>query len=266
MNRSVTFSFIESRWLLTLVLLAAVAWSLFFVPWSSNVVHSGGAAAALEILRALLSPELSPSFLLVALEASWKTISFAAAGITLAVAIGLPLGVVASGVLVSSPIRRWTSIAAVRLILAALRSVHELVWAWLLVLALGLSPIAAVLALGIPYGGILGRIFSEILNDVPEGPLRSLRSAGASELEVLVYGRLPMALPQLVSYTLYRFECGIRSAAILSFVGIAGLGYQVQLSLDDLLYNEVWTLLLFLVALVVLVDIWSNLVRRSLTS
>ena len=83
---------------------------------------------------------------------------------------------------------------------------------------------------------------------------------------MLAYGRLPMALPQMLSYAIYRFECGIRSAAILSFVGIAGLGYQVQLSLDDLLYGEVWTLLLFLVALVVLVDIWSNLVRRSLTS
>lgn len=266
MSPSVNYRFIEGRWLLTLVLLAAVAWSLFFVPWNSDVVHSGGAAAALEILRALFSPELSPSFLLVAVEASWKTISFAAAGITLAVAIGFPLGVVASGTLVSSPMKRWTSIAVVRLTLAVLRSVHELVWAWLLVLALGLSPIAAVLALGIPYGGILGRVFSEILNDVPEGPLRSLRSAGASELKVLAYGRLPMALPQMLSYAIYRFECGLRSAAILSFVGIAGLGYQVQLSLDDLLYSEVWTLLLFLVGLVVLVDVWSGLVRKSLTT
>ena len=70
----------------------------------------------------------------------------------------------------------------------------------------------------------------------------------------------------MLSYTIYRFECGIRSAAILSFIGIAGLGYQVQLSLDDLLYSQVWTLLLFLVGLVVLVDVWSGFVRKSLTS
>ena len=75
-----------------------------------------------------------------------------------------------------------------------------------------------------------------------------------------------MAFPDMLGYTFYRFECGIRSAAILSFVGIQGLGYQIQLSMGELLFNQVWTLLLFLVALVVLVDIWSTLVRRSMTS
>ena len=75
-----------------------------------------------------------------------------------------------------------------------------------------------------------------------------------------------MAFPDMLGYTFYRFECGIRSAAILSFVGIQGLGYQIQLSMGELLFNQVWTLLLLLVALVVLVDIWSTLVRRSITS
>ena len=266
MNRSAGSKSIEGRWLLTLVLLAAVGWSLLSVPWGRDVIHPGGVESAVDILKALFSPELSPSFLLLAIEASWKTVSFAVAGITLAIAIGFPLGVAASGSLASSPLKRVGSTVVVRSILAVLRSIHELVWAWLLVLALGLSPIAAVVALGIPYGGILGRIYSDILSDVPEGPLQSLRSAGASELKVLVYGRLPMALPSMLSYTIYRFECGIRSAAILSFVGVAGLGYQLQLSLDDLLYSEVWTLLLFLVGLVALVDVWSSLVRRSLTS
>ena len=142
----------------------------------------------------------------------------------------------------------------------------------MLELRVGLFVFIAIAALGVMVFRVgdfylkPGYNISEILNDVPEGPLRSLRSAGASELKVLAYGRLPMALPQMLGYAIYRFECGIRSAAILSFVGIAGLGYQVQLSLDDLLYSEVWTLLLFLVGLVVLVDIWSGLVRKSLTS
>jgi len=67
----------------------------------------------------------------------------------------------------------------------------------------------------------------------------------------------------MLSYTFYRLECCIRSAAILSFVGITGLGYQIQLSLNDLLYNEVWTLLFFLIGLVAVVDLWSSLVRKS---
>jgi phosphonate transport system permease protein len=75
-----------------------------------------------------------------------------------------------------------------------------------------------------------------------------------------------MAFPDMLSYTFYRFECAIRSAAILSFVGIQGLGYQIQLSLHDLLFNQVWTLMLALVGLVVMVDLWSTRVRRSLVA
>ena len=82
----------------------------------------------------------------------------------------------------------------------------------------------------------------------------------------LLYGRIPLALPDMVSYSFYRFECAIRSAAIMSFVGIPGLGFQIKLSLDDLLFRQVWTLLLFMLVLVVLVDQWSSLVRRRLTS
>ena len=134
--------------------------------------------------------------------------------------------------------------------LGGLRAIHELVWALLFVAAIGLSPFAAVLALALPYAGILGRILAEMLQDVPPGPLASLRTTGAGEGKVLLYGRLPMAFPNMVSYALYRFECGIRSAAIMSFVGLGGLGYQIQISLDDLRFAEVWTFVYCLVLLV----------------
>ena len=94
------------------------------------------------------------------------------------------------------------------------------------------TPVAGILALAIPYAGILGRIYSEILVDVPQQPLNALRASGASEFKVFLYGRLPMALPDMLSYTFYRLECAVRSAAILSFVGITGLGYQIRLSID----------------------------------
>ena len=250
---------------MTLILVGAVVWSLFSAHWGRDALHPGGARSAVELLKALFTPVLTPAFLKLAVESSWTTVRYSVAGITLAIAIGLPLGIAASGVLASSRRSRWASIAIVRLLLAVLRSIHELVWAWFLVVAIGLSPMAAILALAIPYGGILGRVYSELLADAPEQPLRALRSTGASELKVLFYGRLPMALPDMLGYTFYRLECGIRSVAIMSFVGIAGLGFQIRLSLDDLYYDEVWTLLFFLIALVALVDIWSNVVRRSVT-
>ena len=256
---------LESRRVLTFILLAAFGWSLLNVKWSGNLVHTGGLNAIWEFTSALFRADLSPDILALAVRASWTTVAYAVTGLSLALFIGLPLGLIASGILTRSPWLRRFNMGSARFVLAFFRSIHELVWAWLFVAAIGLSPLAAVFALGIPYGGILGRIYSELLQDVPEAPLRALRSAGASEWWVFWFGRLPMALPDMLSYTFYRLECGVRSAAIMSFVGLGGLGHRIQLSLDDLAYSQVWTYLLFLIALVVIVDVWSTMVRRRLT-
>ena len=255
---------LKTRRLLTLVLAAAVVWSLAGAGWGGGIVHTGGGNSLKEFLLALFPPEVSPGFLKLAFAASWQTVVHAVAGITLAIIVGLPLGVVASGSL-GDPGRVSSSIAVgVRFVLAFMRSIHELVWAVLFVAAFGLSSLTVVLAIAIPYAGILGRIYSELLNDVPEGPLDGLRSSGASPARVLFYGRMPMALTDMLSYGFYRFEGAIRAAAIMSFVGIRGLGFEIQLSLNDLRFDEVWTLLLFLFGLVLLVDYWSARVRRSL--
>nr|MBC8280026.1 ABC transporter permease subunit [Chloroflexota bacterium] len=258
--------FLEARRLLTLVLIGAFVWSLSGVDWRGGIVHTGGGDAIKDFSLALFPPELSPGFLKLALIASWQTVVHAVAGITLAVIIGLPLGIIASGSLGTPGRARLAVAVVVRFVLAFMRSIHELIWAVLFVAAFGLSSLAVVLAIAIPYAGILGRIYSELLNDVPEGPLDGLRSAGASPARVLIYGRMPMVLTDLLSYSFYRFECAIRAAAIMSFVGIRGLGFEIQLSLNDLKFGEVWTLLLFLFGLVLLVDYWSTRVRRSLST
>lgn len=258
--------FLETRRLLTLVLAGALVWSLTGVDWGGGIVHTGGVNAIREFFLALFPPELSPGFLRLAIAASWQTVVHAVAGITLAIVVGLPMGIAASGTLGNRGRSRLAIAAATRFVLALMRSIHELVWAVLFVTAFGLSSLAVVLAIAVPYAGILGRIYSELLNDVPEGPLDGLRSTGASPARVLLYGRIPMMLNDLLSYSFYRFECAIRAAAIMSFVGIRGLGYEIQLSLNDLLFREVWTLLLFLVGIVLIVDYWSTRVRRSLGS
>ncbi|MDF2533155.1 MAG: phosphonate transporter permease protein, partial [Clostridia bacterium] len=123
---------------------------------------------------------------------------------------------------------------------------------------------AAIFALAIAYGGALGRVFADILNDVPQEPLNALKSSGASKLHILLYAYLPMTASNMLSYTMYRFECAIRSSAIMSFVGLGGLGYQIQLSLSELRYHEVWTFMFFLIVLVSAVDLWSNMLRKRL--
>ena len=254
----------ESRRAVTLLLVGAFALSLLGVDWSNGVLRPGGLGAVGETLGALFRPDLSPALLRTAVAAAWQTAAYAVAGLTVALLIGIPLGIIASGSVARSRVEAVTQIGTARGVLAFFRAIHELVWALLFVAAIGLSPMAAVLALGIPYGGILGRIYSELLQDVPQAPLDALRRSGASEWRVLLFGRLPMALPDMVSYTFYRLECGIRSAAVLGWVGLGGLGFQVQIALEDLAYSRAWTFLWVLVGMVVLVDLWSSQVRKRL--
>ncbi len=259
------------RWLqgrggLTALLLLAFLWALLQVDWRDGVLHAGGAALLAEIVADLVRPDLSPEILARAVEASWLTLVYATAGMSAALLLGVPLGVLASGTLIERPRWRRASMLAVRTLLALMRSVHELVWAWLFVAAIGLSPYAAILALAIPYAGVLGRIYAELLQDVPERPVQALSASGAGPTKALLYGRLPMALPDLTSYGFYRFECALRSSAIMGFVGLGGLGMQIQLSLDDLRFREVGTYLLALIVLIVAIEVWSSRVRRRLTS
>ncbi|WP_059170633.1 ABC transporter permease [Bacillus sp. FJAT-27445] len=254
----------HKRLTLTAILFIVFAWSLFSVKWSPELIHAGGGVMIIEILKGLVSPSLSPDILAIGLKASWLTLAYATAGMALAFIYAFVAGILASGVLLNGRGSKFFSKLFFRGILGFTRSIHELVWAWLFVAAIGLSPFAAIFALAIPYGGILGRIFADMLNDVPEQPIVALKTTGASRLQVLFYGYLPLVRADFVSYTMYRYECAIRSSAIMSFVGLGGLGYQIQLSLADLKYNEVWTYVFFLIVLVIFVDGWSSLVRGAL--
>ncbi|RFU61997.1 PhnE/PtxC family ABC transporter permease [Peribacillus glennii] len=254
----------HNRSVLTLLLLAAFIWSLFSVTWSRDLVHAGGWTTTVQIFEGLIKPDLSPEIVALAIESSWVTVVYAVTGMTVALIIAFIFGILGSGVLFSSHAVRVIAMGIFRGILATIRAIHELVWALLFVAVIGLSPYAAVFALGIPYGGILGRILADMINDVPKEPIQALRAAGASRLQCLLYGYLPLVRANMISYTMYRFECSIRSSAIMSFVGLGGLGYQIQLSLSDLNYDEVWTFLFFLIAIVVLIDAWSNSLRKRL--
>jgi phosphonate ABC transporter permease subunit PhnE len=255
---------LHKRKMLTAFLLLLFAWSLLGVNWQEGVLHSSGIGTAWEILAAMFQPDLSANILTLAIESSWVTLAYATAGISLALILALFFGILASGVLASGHVSRRLMKGSFRGVLGFMRAIHELVWAWLFVASFGLTPYAAVFALAIPYGGILGRIFADMINDVPVEPIQALRAAGASRLQCLYYGYLPSVKTSMISYTMYRYECAVRSSAIMSFVGLGGLGYQIQLSLDDLHYDEVWTFMYFLIILVILIDGWSNMLRKRM--
>ncbi|HUE96337.1 MAG TPA: phosphate/phosphonate ABC transporter permease [Longimicrobiaceae bacterium] len=149
-------------------------------------------------------------------------------------------------------------------LLNLLRTVPEILWALLFVFMVGLGPFPGVLALAFHTGGVLGKLFGEILEDVDPRPLEALQATGAGRLRILLYGVLPQAAPQLLSYALYRWEVNIRAAAVLGFVGAGGLGQRIHVTISLFLGHQLLTLVLAIYAMVTLVDALSAYLRRRL--
>ncbi len=225
-------------------------------------------------------PEGTQPLLLKAIGSVFKTVLFAAAGLGLALLLGVVLGFFASNAWwvgdVSgnrNPIFRWVRrsmlpvvFVSARVLIAVMRSIHELLWATLFLAAFGLSDTTAVLALAIPYGGMLAKVFSEIVDEAPRDTVLALKGLGASPLQVFFFGLVTRAAPDLLAYLFYRFECAVRASAILGFFGYPTLGYYLAASFENLHYGEVWTYLYVLIALVSLLDWWSSAFRRSLAT
>lgn len=250
---------------LTVVLVAAVAASLAGVDLAE--LADGNLRAVGDLLASLLRPELSAELLFDTLPAATLlTVAYAVAGLSVALVVGLPGAVAISGTLTRRRAVRLPSSGTSRGLFALLRAPHELIWALLFVDVLGPHPLAGILAIGLPYGAVIARVLGERLQDVPEGPLAALRSAGASPAQVLLYGRVPIASSDMIGYVMYRFECAVRAAVVLSLVGLGGIGFEIQNALDDLRYERVWTLVAALVGVIVAIDWLSARVRERITT
>ena len=151
-----------------------------------------------------------------------------------------------------------------RLVLNVFRSVPDILWALVFVVALGLGPFPGTLALAVHSAGILGKLYSETLEAVPARPVEALRATGAGSLQTFLFGRLPQAVSGFTSLTLYQWECNIRSATILGFVGAGGIGQQILVSMQLFDYSKVATLVGVTILVVLLVDRFSAAIRRRL--
>jgi phosphonate transport system permease protein len=197
-------------------------------------------------------------------------VAIATAGMTLALVVALPLTLLATRVLSVSALSGrmarlpWFVRQLARWALVALRSVPELVWALVFVRVVGLGPTAGVLAIALTYGGMLGKVYAEILESGEDHATRSLLRNGSSRLQAFSYGLLPQNAAELTSYTVYRWECAIRSSVVLGFVGAGGLGQQMDNSMKMFNGGEVLTMLAVFVALVALADRISAGLRRAL--
>jgi len=211
----------------------------------------------------------SAEFLQLLVKSTFETLAIATAGMALALTIGFPLALVVTRSLSVSRIGPGRGFIMGRVLrfpmrftLMFFRSIPEIVWALLFVRAVGLGPAAGVLAIGVTYGGMLGKVYSEILESGDTRPTTALLETGSGRCAAFFYGLWPVALPELVSYTVYRWECAVRASVIMGFVGAGGLGQQMELSMRMLNGGEVSTILLVFLVLVVLADAVSAFLRK----
>ena len=243
-----------------LVLVIASFWSLD-LQWAQ--FFSLDAAKSMgRFLGEFFPPDTSPAFLNKVALGAWETLAMSALGTLLAAVAGLALALPASRLFEGHT--AWGR-APTRLLLNALRSIPELVWAALLLISAGLGPLAGTLALALHTTGVLGRLFAEAMENAPPGPGAALRTQGVGNVRVVLFATLPQVLPQLMSYTLYRWENNIRAAAVLGVVGAGGLGQLLAFHMGLFHMGKTATILGAMLLLVALVDAASLGARRWMT-
>lgn len=256
----------DRRWWLIAVL-AVIAWSVFKAGADPrDVINTRGWSQVQAFFSAMVRPDLSRDMLVLTARESAVTVGYALVGTALAVVLGSVGGLLLTERLWSpmhgAMARGRVGWLVARVGFAVPRSMHEVVFGLILVNILGLNPWVAVLAIGIPFGAVTAKVFAELLDDVPRGAEVALRASGAGRVTAILFATVPRALSDLLSYAFYRFECSLRSAAVLGIVGAGGIGFQLALSFQSLRYNEMWTLLWALILLSGIADRWSSAVRR----
>lgn len=252
----------KACWLTLAVLLLVVAsfwslnlqWAEFF---SMDAMRSMG-----RFLGEFFPPDLSGPFVWRVTVGAWETFAMSLLGTVLAAVAGLALALPASRMHATHA--AWAR-GLTRWLLNALRSIPELVWAALLLISAGLGPFAGTMALAMHTTGVLGRLFAESIENAPPGPADALRAQGVGNGRVFIYATLPQVLPQLLSYTLYRWENNIRAAAVLGVVGAGGLGQLLAFHMGLFQIDKTATVLAAMLMMVAVVDALSHLARRILT-
>ncbi len=242
------------------VALVIASFSTLDLRWA-EFLGRGELAKMADFGASFFPPQTAPAFVQKTLYAAIETMAMSLLGTLLAAIAGLVLALPASAH--GGPVMRAAH-ASSRLLLNVLRSIPELVWAVLLLIAAGLGPFPGTLALALHTTGVLGRLFAEAIENAAPEPAFALRVRGVGRVRVFFWATLPQVLPQLLSYSLYRWENNIRAAAVLGVVGAGGLGQMLSYHLSLFQMHETCTVLLAMLVLVAVVDGLSFTVRRRL--
>jgi phosphonate transport system permease protein len=202
---------------------------------------------------------LNPEFMYwkIILEQMFVTIQIAVWGTLLAILFSVPFGLLSASNVVPPAVYQ-----PVRRMMDAARAINEMIFAMLFIAAVGLGPMAGILALFVHTTGTLSKLFSEAVEAIDPRPVEGIRATGANMLEDIVYGVIPQVLPLWISYSLYRFEANVRSASVVGMVGAGGIGMLLWDAIRGFQYGATAAMLIVIVITVSLVDLGSSLLRK----
>lgn len=245
-----------SGWVVTALVFAAVAWA-----WHGTGFDLGRLADSPPRIAAFLDRMTPPDFSVagIVVQASIETLQIAFLGTALSAVVSIGLGLLAASNLAPRYVHE-----PVKWLLGAIRGVPLILLAMLMVGAVGLGPFPGVLTIAIHSTGMLGKFYAEAFESVRRSPMEALDSTGATWAQRLRFGALPQITPDLVRDTLFRFELNLRDSLVLGLVGAGGIGFYIQTYVRTFQYPKVATLTLVVLALVILIEQTSVMLRRRL--
>lgn len=226
------------------------------------LVHGGGWELIGSFALAAVTPSLDPVVLASLLKGLAVTAGMALLGWAGSLVLGLVLGACSSRTVWRTLTGSGVPAELIRRLLALPRAIHELIWGLLLLQLVGLQPAVAVLAIALPFGALVARVLSDLLDALPTTNLEALRAAGAPAPVALLTALGPALLPGVLSYGGYRLECALRSATLLGVFGLGGLGTDLKLTLQSLEFHELWSGLWLLLAVMLALEGGISLLRR----
>lgn len=188
-----------------------------------------------------------------------ETLFIAFAGSLMAAILSVPLAFIAAKNMMGnylSVIGKW--------ILSAVRAFPDLILAILFVVAVGPNAFAGVLAIAIGSTGMLGKMFSEIIESIDMDVVEAMRANGANRIQVLFYAVIPQIIPEFLSFAIYRFEVNVRASSILGIVGAGGIGTMIIFASSNRNWNEMGMILLAIIIVVTIIDFASARIRKKI--
>ncbi|WP_077604324.1 phosphonate ABC transporter, permease protein PhnE [Oceanobacillus sojae] len=242
-----------------IILLAIYIWTFTSIEIRWSRVFSQHTIESLtRVIPQLFSPDWSAFGKVMGLM--WETLLMAYTGTLMAAILAIPFGFFAARNMVKNKFLNTASKWA----LNAIRAFPELVLALMFVAAVGPRPFAGVIAIAIGSIGMLGKLYSEVIESIDMNVVEALEANGANKIQVLFYGIIPQIIPEFLSYAIYRFEIDVRASTILGIIGAGGIGTLITIATTNRNWSEVGLILLVIIVVVTLIDIISAQIRKRL--